>query len=66
MERITTDIYSFENLRKGGYVYIAVKRSCVCARFEYGARSFFVTSGRESASPFFFPVLAALDREKRF
>ena len=22
MEKITTDIYSFENLRKGGYVYV--------------------------------------------
>ena len=36
MEKITTDIYSFENLRKGGYVYIAVKRSCVLRRLDKG------------------------------
>ena len=49
MEKIATDIYSFENLRKGGYVYVDKTDLLWRLAVDREGRQFFISRPRRSA-----------------
>ena len=62
MEKIATDIYSFENLRKGGYVYVDKTDLLWRLAADKEGRQFFISRPRRFGKSLMLSTLSASSR----
>ena len=65
MEKITTDIYSFENLRQGGYVYVDKTDLLWRLAADQDGRQFFISRPRRFGKSLMLSTLKCIFEGKR-